>query len=348
MNDPLRIDSHKLHFHPQRVAAWQDADTWEKVKNIYPIYVEVSPVGACNHRCTFCAVDYIGYKSIMLDGAILRNRLREMAQLGVKSVMFAGEGEPLLHKETNANVLGAVGAGIDVAFTTNGVLLHKLKEISACNWVRVSLNAGTAKTYAKVHKTDEKDFETVFRNIEDAVRRKNGCKLGVQMVLLPENVHEIEKLYRRCEKIGVDYVMAKPYSQHKKSITHDYENAQPWDDFLASEQHGHTKFIYRRESAQTKAIPYDKCRATPHFWAYVMASGDVYSCSAYLLDKRFLLGNIARETFRGIWQGDQRRANWNLVSEHLDIHECRVNCRMDKVNRYLDELSYGPEGVNFI
>ncbi|MDE5603044.1 MAG: radical SAM protein, partial [Helicobacter sp.] len=61
MADKFRIDSHKLIFHPLRVAKWLQAyGDWEREKSIYPIYVEISPYGACNHRCTFCGVDYMG------------------------------------------------------------------------------------------------------------------------------------------------------------------------------------------------------------------------------------------------------------------------------------------------
>lgn len=341
MTDKFRIDGQKLSFQPHRVAQWLDSrDDWEKAKRMYPIYVEISPSGACNHRCTFCAVDYIGYKPMTLDAEVMCLRLAEMGSLGVKSVMFAGEGEPMLHKRIDDMVLWSVNAGIDVAFTTNGTLLHKLDRVSQCSWIKVSVNAGTEDTYMNVHKAKKGDWELVWKNLAEAVKRKGSCTIGAQMVMLPENEHEISEFQQRCEDAGLDYGVVKPYSQHKFSV-----NKLEWKPVHMPTASG--KVIVREEAMANKAHSYDRCSATPNFWAYIMATGDVYSCSAYLLDDRFRLGNIGNETFRSVWEGERRRLNWNYVRDHLDIRECRVNCRMARANEYLAEFGNIPH-ANFI
>ena len=84
MSDKYSIDGHKLIYHLGRVSQWADADNdWDKIKKIYPIYIEISPLGACNHRCTFCSVDYLGHDSIKQNKGILIERIKEMAKLGV-------------------------------------------------------------------------------------------------------------------------------------------------------------------------------------------------------------------------------------------------------------------------
>ena len=103
----------------------ESQNNWDKQKEIYPIYVEISPYGGCNHRCTFCGLDYMGYDKKSLNYDVLKNTLTNMAENGVKSVMFAGEGEPLLFKDLDIIVEHCSTVGIDTSLTTNFVPLNK-------------------------------------------------------------------------------------------------------------------------------------------------------------------------------------------------------------------------------
>ena len=367
MSDNYAIDGHKLAYHPQRIAQLLDVgDDWEKAKSVYPIYMEVSPVGACNHRCTFCAVDYIGYKSRSLSLEMLKDRLPEMGRLGVKSIMYAGEGEPLLHKHINEIVQCTYDSGISISFTTNGTAMDEAfieKSLGKSEWIKVSLNAGSSQTYAEVHQTKEKDFHFVVDNLKKAVKFKQdnniSCTIGVQTLLLPENTDEMCDLAKLCrDEIGVDYLVVKPYSQHSFSKTRQYEDIDYSDSLSLGEKLsslGTNDFsvVFRGHTIKKYALAdderYSKCNSTPFLWGYVMADGAVYGCSAYLLDERFEYGNLNELTFKDIWQGEKRRKNFHYVLKELDIKECRKNCRMDEANRYLFALKENQiPHVNFI
>lgn len=364
MTDLYQIDSTKIQWHPKRITQWLDAgDDLDALLRVPPIYVEISPVGQCNHRCTFCSVDYIGYKRRRPDDLRLDLALGEMANLGVKSIMFAGEGEPLLHDDIAGIINRTCEYGIDVAVTTNATALtpelsHECLE--SVTWLKASVNAGTRETYAKIHQTKSSDFHRVIANLGDAVdaRKKNGwkCTLGAQMVVIPDNAHEAGKLAGICKGIGLDYLVLKPYSQNP----HSEETATRGFDKMhhAVHQFEHTAYAYSRDGFNViyreKTVanlehdrPYQTCHSTPFFWAYVMASGDVYGCSAHLLDERFNFGNINHRSFSEIWHGEKRRACIEMMRS-FDLSSCRKNCRMDSANRFLWKLRQGVPHQNFI
>lgn len=353
--DEYRMDSHKMMYHVERVNEWLNGE------NIYPIYVEISPSGSCNHRCTFCATDFMGYKARFLDTGILRNIIKEMGMGGVKSIMYAGEGEPLLHEDIGEIIVSTKNEGIDVALTTNGVFMNRIfvdKTLKYIDWVKISINAGTKKTYSEVHKTTKRDFELVLKNIKYAVdlRNKNDYKttIGIQIILLPENWEEVELLVRISKDIGVDYLVIKPYSQHLLGNNTAYEHIE-YEGYLhlseILEKNNNDKFnvIFRTDTMKSwdkGQQKYKRCLALP-FWSYIDSGGNIYGCSCFLEDDKFKYGNIYEKTFDSIWTGNERKVSLNYVDD-MNISGCRINCRMNKINEYLWELKHPVKHVNFI
>ncbi|RXJ98214.1 radical SAM protein [Arcobacter sp. CECT 8986] len=363
MSDNYSIDSHKLMLHPIRVAKWVTSKYWEEKKSIYPLYVEISPYGGCNHRCTFCGVDYMGYQKNSIPFDTLKDTITNMAKNGVKSIMFAGEGEPLLYKDLDLIVEHSSSVGVDTSLTTNFVPLNKKaieKCIENCSWIKVSLNAGTAKTYSEIHRTNQKDFDKVISNLEYAIeyRKKYNlkCTIGVQIILLPENKDEAIILAEICKKIGIDYLVIKPYSQHLYSNTTKYENIDytkmlHLKDNLEKISDEKFNVIFRINTMNKyieKKQPYSKCYSTPYFWGYISTNGDVFGCSAHLSNDKFCYGNIKEKSFQDIWESKKREESINFIENELDIKDCRVNCRMDEVNRYLWRLKNPNAHDNFI
>lgn len=352
MAEDIRMDSHKLIYHPARVAAWLKGET------IYPIELEVGLSGACNHRCIFCAVDYMEYKPVFLSLKVMADNLKICGQKGVKSVIYAGEGEPLLNPNAPEIFNLTKENGIDAALSTNGVLLTEEKA-SAClkslTWVRFSIAGATEKTYSTIHRAKPGDLTKALANMESAVavkrRQKLPVTLGAQMLLLPENKAEVIELAKIMREIGLDYFTVKPFSQHpssKAKINVDYsEAAEIWRE-LHNYETEDFKIYFRSQSIEnlTQKKSYDECHGLP-FMAHITASGDVCPCVVFM-DGDFCYGNINEETFDKIWESERAREIRSRFSREFISKYCRQNCRLDEMNKYLHTLKNPGGHVNFI
>lgn len=336
----INVDDHKLMYHPERVAEWL------KEGDCYPVYVEFGLTNKCNHRCGFCALDWMKHGGADIDKSVMKRTLKEMAECGVKSTMFAGEGEPLIHKNACDFVHYASEQGIEVAITSNGVLFdeNKAREcLPYLSWIRFSIDAGTRETYAKLHGTKPEDFDKVIRNIRSASEIKKNdklkCVIGTQALLLPENAGELEKFVETIKWTGADNVQIKPYSQHPSSHNRQSIHYPDYADLKSRvEKFENPRFqvIFREQTMQRleEKFPYPYCFGSS-FFALVDARGNVMPCNLFYNNPDFIYGNLNEESFSEIWKGEKRRK----VREKLAVTDrCREVCRLDPCNRYLHRL----------
>lgn len=347
-----RIDSHKLLYHPARVAQWLAEG------DCFPIYVEIGLTNRCNHRCAFCALDWLEGKKIDMGREVLLAALKEMAAHGVRSLMFAGEGESLLHPDAPLFMRTASELGMKVAVTTNGVPLTPEKA-EAClpwlTWLRFSVNGPTPEQYAAAHGTRPEDFRKVLDNIAAAaaIKKRLGLKvdIGVQTLLLPESLDNIVDLAGLVRATGADNFQIKPYSQHPESKNRvaidpaGYLDLEPKFAACATEDF---RIHFRRNTIHNliSGADYETCHGLP-FFALITAAGDIIPCNLFYNRPEFSYGNLNELGFAAIWQGEKRRRVRELLAAR-DIGECRQICRLDPLNRYLHRLRHPEESDAFV
>ena len=157
---------------------------------------------------------------------------------GVKSWRIAGDSEPLLHMGINTLITSGSEAEINMGLITNGVYLDRLTPASLAklDWLGISLDAGTAKTWSRLKKSDAKNFEKILANIS-AVRSmapaldvaikflrwsaaEHLCKEDFGQDLLPViepatsdsgNAHEVERVKELAADLGVRVIIKNAY-----------------------------------------------------------------------------------------------------------------------------------------
>ena len=350
----LRLDSHKLIFHPTAVSNWLSG------KDIYPISVEVGLTNLCNHRCTFCAVDYSDYRGVFLDKDIILKTLETLSKKGTKSVIFSGEGEPFLHKNAAEIITATKGFGLDVAVSTNGVLFTKAiaeQCLSSLTWIRFSVSAAAPELYAKIHRTKEADFDIALKNIENASkikkRDKLGTTIGVQLLLLPENMSHAVPLAKMLKDIGADYFTVKPYSKHPGSINDSRPDYTQFDSEtkeieaqLKMLQSDSFKVYFR--SNQLKQLSYDRPYTSCYglaFMTHIDSTGSVIPCIMHFGNASYHFGNLYENDIETIWE--QRHKVVDKINE-TKLKRCREVCRLNEMNLYLNELKNPGGHVNFV
>ncbi|GEM_PF-1503385 len=200
---------------------------------------------SCPYKCTFCRMTmasqekkegYLGQG--LIDARSLRFSLKKHDLLKYNEVIQVLEGledmresgrpvtvkisgglEPLSDPERVAFILEqSKKLGFPVRIYSNGILINnpdKRKLVLSCDDLRISLNALNEPYFQGIYragttKSNKITYANIVTVLEELVaertRLASKTLLGINYVVVKENIHEMRLMAALCREIGLDYV----------------------------------------------------------------------------------------------------------------------------------------------
>jgi len=169
---------------------------------------------ACNLQCVMCP--WRGTFQAAAGNGIMSQEVWEAIKPNLSQVLsvdFSGGGEPLLQPRLEQWIMEAKGAGCEVGFLTNGLLMVKEKAKRMINegldWIGFSMDGATAGMYEEIRKGSS--FERVCENLATVAALQIGKvpKTMINFVLMDMNFHQVDEIVRLAARLGVDQVNFK-------------------------------------------------------------------------------------------------------------------------------------------
>ena len=308
----------------------------------YPISVELTLTNRCNLRCVYCSDMDLRQRQGMeqtLSCEVLGALFDDLARGGTRGIVLEGGGEPTLYKNFSAIVRYARKVGLAVGLITNGTQELEATLLKEFEWIRVSLDASTAKEYSELKGVD--CFERVIGNI---ARYAQFCpSVGVGYVVTNKNISQIESLVLRLRELNVSYVQCRPVVDSKELYPADIDLS-----YLTVYQTGKFGVVVEGmvENAESgnHGLP---CRAHS-ITSIISGDGSVYICGRLnIYDWLKPIGNITQQSFHSIWNGDERRRQAQMIQKADFCEQNCPQCRISKFNALLHKLSL-VKSANFI
>jgi radical SAM protein with 4Fe4S-binding SPASM domain len=338
----LFLDGSKLIHHLPKV------NKWNKGEQIAPIHVEVSPT----------SLDYLDDKVGLLSENVMVDMIDDFADLGVKSVLLAGEGEPTINRGIIPMIQRAKEKGVDMALNSNAVLFDEkmsIATLAGLEWCRFTFQASNKELYNQIYMGGKSDFDKAVNNIVAAAKYKKDnnlkVRLGIEQILINENYRDVLECAKLAKELGMDYYVVKKFSKHPKNeydVSEDLweHSADLFDEVEKLSTEGFKVIIEWNKFAQQFDRSYRKCIGTP-FITQVLADGDVYPCSQFSKDPNYIYGNLNEKSFKKIIFSEKAKEVTKLI-EKVDVTKCINDCRHHETNIFLTNLTSDKIHKNFV
>jgi len=279
--------------------------------------------------------------------------LEDCAAVGVRAIQFTGGGEPTVHPDYLFIMQKAVSLGMDISLVTNGVLLDsEVIDFLArrATWVRVSMDAAFPATYARIRRVSESQYFRAVKAIQGLVdeKRRNNSDLtiGIGFVVTKDNYEEVSCAAALASDWCVDnFRISAVFQPDNEAYFKDFYEEASFMCRLAEKQSSIQVINYfgdRISDLKQQSPDYQTCYQQ-QFATYIGDDLNVYRCCNTAYNDRGLIGSIANQRFRDLWESQAKRDDFAA----FDARGCR-RCQFNAQNRAIRSLVEPATHVNFV
>ena len=271
-----------------------------------PPAVKIELTRRCNHKCSFCTNSDLQVKGDMPFDRF-QDYVCKIRSAGVKELGMFYFGESFIVPWLPEGIRYAKNLGFENVFlTTNGVLSTPDK-VKACmeaglDSLKFSCNYANEKQYAEVTRVNPKGFEKMMNNIKAAreIRDEGGYKCGLYASYIEYDAEQGDRMKELVDtriKPYVDEVYTLPLFNQQGNIEKD-----GWA--LTGGNPGRA----------ANPVPVIPCW-TLFREGHVNYDGTMNACCFGVPDKRFIHGDLNKQSFMEAWNS---LAMQRLRSKHLE------------------------------
>lgn len=313
------------------------------IDDLKKLYIE--PSSACNLRCSMCfRNNWFDEKYGLMAAEIWNDVLDSLTRFDrayIKTVMFAGMGEPL----TNPNIFDMIrdikNLGKSAELLTNGSLLDKIciDRLLECglDMLWISVDGFERETYEKIQNGSQ--FDSIIKGLDYFSVKKGNTKLGITFVMMKENLCETDKINAFADRVGADMINLSYVIPSSELLKTDsvYDVGYPIGK------------MHRLKKRLSRAL--NLCPFIDEGVCFVRWDGDISPCMqllhnsyTYLFEEkrkvyRHSFGNVKERSLYEIWNSEEYKAFRERVRK-FEFPDCTVCDGCDDRKENLTDCMY--------
>lgn len=289
------------------------------------LYIEAT--SRCNLNCKMCFRNsWVDETQADMNNETFDKIIESINKLAdLHTVMFAGMGEPLVHKNIGNMILQTKKTGKYVSVLTNAFLLDKRMSDALVDvgldelWI--SIDGFDRTSYEKIQRGAM--FDRLCENILYFSKIRRTCKLGFTFVMMEENIAEVKKLNDfadifSADEINLSYCIPS-YPVEREHSAYDFNYP-----------------VGKMRRLRTKAKKaHNFCPFIEENVCFVKWNGDVCPCmqllhsgnTYFFEEKRKVLchsfGNVSKANLNKIWNSESY-INFRNKVHNFEFPDCTL------------------------